>query len=218
MPPLSILPSEIAADPQLNVTDLRVVIALASYANAKSRECFPSQSRLARELGISRQTVNRAIGRLSKTGWITSTPQILPKRGQTANRYCIRLPGTPAAGATPVADKATPAVPADATAQKEHHMDKQIHLSPTPIDEHWVPNANAQELALGELGFRKEELDDAISEYRAYWRDRSDQPSGCKSDWNGHFRGHLRRLASAWRTHRRRKSQGPGRGRQRAGG
>ncbi|WP_366145158.1 helix-turn-helix domain-containing protein [Maricaulis sp.] len=218
MPPLSIIPSNVAADPSLNATDLRVLIALASFANARTRECFPSQSHLARELGLTRQTVNRAVKRLVGNEWITSEPQILPRRGRTANRYSIRLPGKEKVRHGDVDGRDTPPVADKQTAQKEQRKIIINQQYPRALDENWKPDSAEHELAISNLGFTNEEFEDATREYRAYWRDRSHQPGGQKSDWKSHFRSYLRRIANVWRTSRPSGPKHPGRGRQRASG
>jgi biotin operon repressor len=50
-------------------TAMRVYVRLSrKYANAKTRECFPSQHALAEELGISAAAVKRAIAHLKECG------------------------------------------------------------------------------------------------------------------------------------------------------
>lgn len=66
----SILPIEAVRDPEINRTAaLSVLAAICSYTDELGRT-FVSQGRLASDLGISRQAVNRQIKKLLDTGYI----------------------------------------------------------------------------------------------------------------------------------------------------
>src|SRR5690349_21553289 len=49
--------------------DQRVYHAIAAYAPDEA-ECWPSQERIADDLGCCRETVNRSVHRLAKAGWV----------------------------------------------------------------------------------------------------------------------------------------------------
>lgn len=55
-------------------TERLVLILLADYANSNTKLCFPSQSRMARELGVSRKHINRSIANLKLKGLIKTHP------------------------------------------------------------------------------------------------------------------------------------------------
>jgi predicted transcriptional regulator len=50
--------------------DQRVYAAFARYAFDEA-EAWPSQDRIAGELGLCRETINRSVGRLVEAGWMT---------------------------------------------------------------------------------------------------------------------------------------------------
>ncbi len=54
----------------LRSSGLAVYNVLASYANARSQACFPTQQTIANKVRLSRETVNRKIGLLKDLGLI----------------------------------------------------------------------------------------------------------------------------------------------------
>jgi len=64
----------------LKSSGLAVYNVLASYANAKSQTCFPTQQAIADRTGLCRETVNRKIVILKKLGLISVKRQ---------KRHCI---------------------------------------------------------------------------------------------------------------------------------
>lgn len=57
---------------KINCKDAAVYSKLISYAHTETGECFPSQSRLAYDIGISLRSTARAISRLKRAGLISS--------------------------------------------------------------------------------------------------------------------------------------------------
>jgi DNA-binding transcriptional MocR family regulator len=93
-----------AHDPTLISTDVRVLGALASYSDDSAKPCWPSQERLAKQLGFSTRTVSRSVGRLEAAGYL-AVLRAKPERDRPSgrfrrrhtNRYCLcRPPGRPA--------------------------------------------------------------------------------------------------------------------------
>lgn len=70
IPPLTVFPSVIWADRDLLESDLRVLGVLCAHYNHKTGQCNPSQTRIADEAGYSRATVQSALVRLRKWGYI----------------------------------------------------------------------------------------------------------------------------------------------------
>jgi hypothetical protein len=72
----AVVPVSAALDPRLGNLALRVLILLASYADSKTRECYPQQATMAAQLGlaVSKTTgagaLSRAIGKLVEFGYV----------------------------------------------------------------------------------------------------------------------------------------------------
>lgn len=73
---------------QLKPTGIATYNGLARFAN-RDGECFPSQTTLAKRLGMSRMQVIREIDKLKKLGLIEVKPQFGPDGGQRANLYLL---------------------------------------------------------------------------------------------------------------------------------
>jgi Helix-turn-helix domain len=73
--------------------ELRVYVRLArKYANARTRECYPSQQALATELGIGLRTVQRAIAGLIRHGVLVVTSRQRREDGSLGrNRYWLPM-------------------------------------------------------------------------------------------------------------------------------
>lgn len=88
---LAIIPSRAVADATLTATQLRVLCAIGSYTG-KEQSAYPKQSTIAELLGISRETVNRAIKVLKKAGYVEVEAQFKNAGGgQSASLYYVRL-------------------------------------------------------------------------------------------------------------------------------
>lgn len=83
-----VVPSAAIFDPALSPVDLRVLAALATYADGDGR-CRPSQVRMAERLGMARSTVLRSIQRLVATGHLRSSVRRAKTGGRLPNAYQI---------------------------------------------------------------------------------------------------------------------------------
>ncbi|WP_421850616.1 helix-turn-helix domain-containing protein [Oricola sp.] len=82
----------VATDANLNHASVRVAAVLAlRYLNSTSGQAFPSQSKLAADIGVTEITIRRALPPLVEAGYLTK------KRGGSgrANRYKIAFPDAP---------------------------------------------------------------------------------------------------------------------------
>jgi hypothetical protein len=105
--PFAALPHDIAADPHLSPTDVRVVAALLFYARSKA-SCWPSDRSIGLRVGRSVRTVQRALGRLQTLGLVERSPDPGNPTGRLLTlRHRCRTPTTPAAEppASPVSYK-----------------------------------------------------------------------------------------------------------------
>lgn len=87
---LSIIPSAAVADQSLTATQLRVLCAIGSFTG-KDRSAYPKQSTIADVIGVSRETVCRAISALSDKGYVEVQQQFRSDGGQMASLYLVRL-------------------------------------------------------------------------------------------------------------------------------
>ncbi len=104
----SITPAKAVYDQRLTDADFRVLAALGVHADSQTGECWRSQTKLARDLGMARTTVNRIIGRLVDLGWIQSTPRFDDDGRQISNIYRVLMDYVP-----PCHPTATPPSPGD---------------------------------------------------------------------------------------------------------
>lgn len=68
--------------------DVAVYMYLKNRANAEGR-CWPSVRTIAKDLHLSRTTVQRALRELQQNGWITTEPRWRENGSCTSN--CYRL-------------------------------------------------------------------------------------------------------------------------------
>lgn len=90
-----VAPFEILTDPKLTDGDRRMLLALCSFAIAKST-LWPSRESLAERAGIDISNVSKRVRRLVDLGWVT-----VQQRGHRSNKYHLHLPGRLAIGDAP---------------------------------------------------------------------------------------------------------------------
>jgi hypothetical protein len=71
--PYSAIPHELIEDRRLIGTDIRLVGVLLKYCKGKP-SCYPSVARLARDMACCERTIQYAIRRLIRAGWVESRP------------------------------------------------------------------------------------------------------------------------------------------------
>jgi predicted transcriptional regulator len=78
-------------DERLNLDplDKLVYICLLRYANNSSREAYPGQETIAKNVGISRKRVNIAVKVLEEKGLIKKEQRFDKKGGQKSNNYIV---------------------------------------------------------------------------------------------------------------------------------
>ena len=65
-----------------------VYLCLASYAG-QNNSCFPSQDTIAKDLNLTRKTVNTIISKLEELGAIIIVNQITESNRKTSNLYIL---------------------------------------------------------------------------------------------------------------------------------
>ena len=69
--PFAALPHELRKDPRLKGNRTAIVLAAALLEYARARDsCWPSNRRLAEDLGCCQQTVRNALAALQAAGWV----------------------------------------------------------------------------------------------------------------------------------------------------
>lgn len=75
--------------PTIGATGVAVYAALARFANNETQTCFPSQDTIAKMLGLTRQTVNKALDSLEKAGLIEIRGRTRESGGRASNEYTL---------------------------------------------------------------------------------------------------------------------------------
>ena len=89
------VPQQAFADRRLQGNDLRVLLAIASHANAEGG-CWPAQGTIAERLEMHRPHVNRAVRRLEGFGYLVRAG----RSGYRSCRYFLTVPTAEAADGT----------------------------------------------------------------------------------------------------------------------
>jgi len=92
MPPeKSILPVSAFLDQGISLPALRILGLLGNYADKDGR-CFPSQSTIAKRLGLSRTTVNYHLKKLCALGYLETERRTDKTGSETSCLYRIISP------------------------------------------------------------------------------------------------------------------------------
>jgi DNA-binding transcriptional ArsR family regulator len=86
----SIIPTAAVRDKSLSEIQFRCLCVIGTYLG-EDQSAFPSQSTLAEDLGVTRETVNRAIKVLVEKGYVVSAPRFREDGGQTSSMYRVIL-------------------------------------------------------------------------------------------------------------------------------
>jgi DNA-binding transcriptional MocR family regulator len=81
-----IVTKEVLADKRFSATTKLLLAQLRDHRNRRTGQCYPRQATLARELGVSVDTVQRSLNALRQAGWLTVF------REQYGCRYEIQIP------------------------------------------------------------------------------------------------------------------------------
>ena len=175
-----------------------VLIKLADHADDEGR-CWPSQSRIASDCGLTRQWVNAQVKALAKLGLI-ECKQAIDEHGQHANRYFLRCQQN----GHPVSTQATPPVnsvdtePTSEPSWKERDAIASPKKGPangagargSRLAATWRPCGEDREFAEG-LGLDADAIGD---QFRDYWIGKSGS-GATKLDWCATWRNWCRRAA-----------------------
>lgn len=81
----------ITADPDLSLAAKAVGAYLAVRINKNTRDAFPQQTTMAKEIGVSRATIMRAVAELVESLWLEKK-QSERGRKRAVNRYSLVMP------------------------------------------------------------------------------------------------------------------------------
>lgn len=78
-----------AHDQTLTATDHQVLVALSWYSDDTGKPCWPSEARLATQLGLSERTVSRCVVQLETAGYL-GVLRSPPERDRETGKFCRR--------------------------------------------------------------------------------------------------------------------------------
>lgn len=76
----------------VGTTPIGVLLALSSFADNSSRDCWPSHATLAKIVGCHSDTVRRSLAALEKAGLLRIEPRYNEEGRQTSNTYVLLIP------------------------------------------------------------------------------------------------------------------------------
>lgn len=118
--PFSIIP-EWVLDAEISDRAIRLYAVLCRYANDQTGECFPARSTLAKRLGCSANTIDRARAELEEIGALTREQRTDGRGGQTSNLYTLRWSRPMGGEAIPTAGEGPLPM---GVAQNESHIER----------------------------------------------------------------------------------------------
>jgi hypothetical protein len=88
------IPADLVKDPSISDRAIRVYALLWTYSSEKDRDAFPSRAQMAEDMEVSKSTIDRGIGELTRRGAI-SVEEVFDGPRQTSNLYTIIAPLPP---------------------------------------------------------------------------------------------------------------------------
>ncbi|WP_369281019.1 helix-turn-helix domain-containing protein [Hyphobacterium sp. SN044] len=85
------LPKGAPGDPRLFPIDVRILAAICLHLDGRTNRCHPSQGRIAKLAGCSRQRVNEAVGRLKDLGYLEARGRVRPNGTNTTCAYSVQF-------------------------------------------------------------------------------------------------------------------------------
>ena len=95
MPHLSIIPARAVSDRRLSRGGLLILAALGTYAD-KNGVCWPTQSEIAKQTGMTRQAVSAHLKGLETLGYLEKHRRYRADQGEISCAYRIRFDADPA--------------------------------------------------------------------------------------------------------------------------
>ena len=201
---LSIIPSRAVSDSELTATHLRVLCAIGSFTG-KDQSAYPKQSTIAEVIGVTRETVNRAIKLLKERGYVDVADQYRDDGGQRASLYSVRLDPCDDEVTPPVTHAITPkndpierytdtdvsVLENASTEPKKREVAPKSSARGARIRPNWTPTPKDYAFASSE-GMTREEINREADTFRDYWISASGR-NAAKLDWEATWRNWIRR-------------------------
>jgi predicted transcriptional regulator len=87
----AVIPGWLLEDDSTTLNAKMVYLALTTFIDSKSKECYPSHAALAARCGLSISSVQRALKELREKKIVTWKQRSRVGAGQTSNYYKLRL-------------------------------------------------------------------------------------------------------------------------------
>ena len=185
----------------LSDSAFRMYVILCGYADNETGEAFPSRTTLAKLMGKTTKTVDRALAELLEAGVITKKAQFLADGGdQTSNLYTVRRikkgHQCPTPGDTSVAPPATPVSPeldqreldqreAPPTVLTDRPI-RQPRGRKVPMPKGWRPDPDKLERMAGK--YPSLNLEDELESFRLW----TTAKGMVYADWDAAFENHCK--------------------------
>jgi hypothetical protein len=173
----------------VGMAEIAVLTALSTYAD-KDGYCFPSQRRIADQLGKSQPWISAILKRLAATGLMTRRI-----KGTTQTyEYRLLYDVTDQRADTPdqPADMTDQPTDTNKTTNKTNNNTPSRHRPRTLMEEGWTPRREDIDGALERHDILTEEMmPDEIDRFVNYWIGKGDP----MADWNASFRNWLNNAA-----------------------
>jgi DNA-binding transcriptional ArsR family regulator len=198
-----------------------VLMLLANRHNWDTDLCFPKQSSLAEEAGMSVRSVRTHLNELEKQGLICRSIERGGKNKSDVTHYKLMFLGRQNLPVETLERKSSVVRP-----ENERTLERQLvsapykdkpegnrkepSREPKRIPDDWEPTAEHERKAKVDLRFRDDQWDLAVQEFVEYWRSMKGK-AGKKISWSRTFTNNLNTLSARWQTTRNkpREDQSP---------
>ena len=83
------VPTSIILEEKLSARE-KIILVYLMARSGKSKQCFPSISLIAKEIGVAEKTAITALKKLRDRGFITITRRHNPDGGNSSNLYTVK--------------------------------------------------------------------------------------------------------------------------------
>jgi len=86
-----IIPGWLLADETYSKNSKLVYVALTTFIDSKTKDCFPSHAAIGERCALSVSSVQRGLDELREKGVVTWRQRARKDSGQTSNHYVLRM-------------------------------------------------------------------------------------------------------------------------------
>lgn len=87
----AVIPGWLLEDEWTTLNAKMVYLALTTFIDSKTKECYPSHAAIGQRCGLSISSVQRALKELRQKKIVTWKQRAKPDSGQTSNYYKLRI-------------------------------------------------------------------------------------------------------------------------------